>query len=196
MSGRISPLVRAAALVTLTVQNAAQALIVKYSRTGRAPGAPPYLGSAVVLVCELLKLFLAAAVLQARPFRAREACAWRVRRAGCRVSRAPPPPRVAQADRGRAIAELRAAPWRRSWLFAVPAAVYALQNNLLLIAVRRLDPPTFLVLSQAKIMTTAGFSVALLGRRLHRVRWCVRRARAAARMRAGLGGARRAAAPR
>ncbi len=83
--------------------------------------------------------------------------------------------RRAQAERGRALAELRAAPWRRSWLFAVPAAVYALQNNLLLAAVRRLDPPTFLVLSQAKIMTTAGFSVALLGRRLHRVRWCAQR---------------------
>jgi hypothetical protein len=66
---RISPLVRVAALVTLTVQNAAQALIVKYSRTGRAPGAPPYLGSAVVLVCELVKLLLAAALLQARPAR-------------------------------------------------------------------------------------------------------------------------------
>jgi hypothetical protein len=66
---RISPLVRVAALVTLTVQNAAQALIVKYSRTGRAPGAPPYLGSAVVLICELVKLLLAAALLQARPAR-------------------------------------------------------------------------------------------------------------------------------
>jgi drug/metabolite transporter (DMT)-like permease len=95
----------------------------------------------------------------------------------------------AQAERGRAGAELRAAPWRRSWLFAVPAAVYALQNNLLLAAVRRLDPPTFLVLSQVKILTTAAFSVALLGRRLHRVRWCAaRRGARAGRGRAQGGG--------
>lgn len=59
-----------------------------------------------------------------------------------------------------------------SLLFALPAAVYALQNNLLLVAARALDPPTFLVLSQFKILTTAAFSVALMGRRLHRVRWC------------------------
>ena len=50
--------------------------------------------------------------------------------------------------------------------------MYALQNNLLLVAARALDPPTFLLLSQFKILTTASFSLALLGRRLHRVRWC------------------------
>ena len=68
---------------------------------------------------------------------------------------------------------LEAQSWRASFLFAPPAAVYAVQNNLLLVAARALDPPTFLVLSQCKILTTAGFSLALLGRRLHRVRWCV-----------------------
>jgi hypothetical protein len=64
--GRVSGLVRVGALAALTVQNAAQALIVKYSRTGRPPGTPPYLGSAVVLVTELLKVVLAIALLQAR----------------------------------------------------------------------------------------------------------------------------------
>ncbi len=67
MSARVSTLVRVAALVTLTVQNAAQALIVKYARTARPPGQAPFLGSSVVLVCELVKLVAAAALLQARP---------------------------------------------------------------------------------------------------------------------------------
>ena len=184
MSGgvRMTPLLRLAAMTTLTVQNAAQALMVKYSRTGRPPGRPPYLGSSVVLVCEIVKLAAAAALLQARA--GQHAAARALAARGCmrgaqRQSRHAfsfphSLPRAPQADSGRALAQLRAAPWRRSWLFAVPAAVYALQNNMLLVAVRRLDPPTFLVLSQAKIMTTAGFSVALLGRRLHRVRWCAR----------------------
>ena len=66
---------------------------------------------------------------------------------------------------------LEAQSWRASVLFAPPAAVYAVQNNLLLVAARALDPPTFLVLSQCKILTTAAFSLLLLGRRLHRVRW-------------------------
>jgi drug/metabolite transporter (DMT)-like permease len=79
-----------------------------------------------------------------------------------------------QVQHGGVLQQLWDAPWRCSWLFAVPAAVYALQNNLLLLAVSRLDAPTFLVLSQAKVLTTAGFSVLLLGRRLHPVRWCVR----------------------
>lgn len=132
-----SPLVRAAALATLTAQNAAQALLVRLSRELRPAGAAPYLGSTVVLVCELVKLAAAASLMRRGPS-------------------------SAAAPR----ASLHAA-----LLFAPPAAVYALQNNLLIAAARVLDPPTFLVLSQAKILTTAAFSVALLGRRLHRVRW-------------------------
>jgi hypothetical protein len=76
-----------------------------------------------------------------------------------------------QSEDGRAAWLWRGGAWRSSLLFAPPAAVYAVQNNLLLVAARALDPPTFLLLSQFKILTTASFSLALMGRRLHRVRW-------------------------
>jgi hypothetical protein len=69
MSGprHISGKLKAAALAALTFQNGAQALLVRYSKEARRPGEPPYLGSTVVVVCELVKLLSAAALLQALP---------------------------------------------------------------------------------------------------------------------------------
>lgn len=63
---KIGAKLRLAAIVTLTLQNGLQALLVRYSKEARAPGAPPYLGSTVVFICELVKLLSAAALLQAR----------------------------------------------------------------------------------------------------------------------------------
>jgi len=160
---KISASLRAAAIATLTLQNGAQALLVRYSKEARRPGAPPYLGSSVVLVCECVKLLSAAAMLKARA---------RARRRRRRALTAHAPPQHHQSGDGRAAWLWRGGAWRSSLLFAPPAAVYAVQNNLLLVAARALDPPTFLLLSQFKILTTASFSLALMGRRLHRVRWC------------------------
>ena len=47
---------------------------------------------------------------------------------------------------------------------AVPACLYVLQNNLNYIAVSNLDGPTFQLLYQLKILTTALFSVLMLKR--------------------------------
>ena len=118
---KISASLRAAAIATLTLQNGAQALLVRYSKEARRPGAPPYLGSSVVLVCELVKLLSAAAMLKARAV-ARE------------HSRLMPSPQHHQSGDGRAAWLWRGGAWRSSLLFAPPAAVYAVQNNLLLVA--------------------------------------------------------------
>lgn len=47
---------------------------------------------------------------------------------------------------------------------AVPACLYVVQNNLNYVAISNLDGPTFQLLYQLKILTTALFSVTMLKR--------------------------------
>ncbi|EYC09736.1 hypothetical protein Y032_0059g3019 [Ancylostoma ceylanicum] len=54
---------------------------------------------------------------------------------------------------------------------AVPAVLYVIQNNLLFLALSKLDAATYQVTYQLKILTTALFSVTMLGRSLNRLKW-------------------------
>uniref|UniRef100_A0A6V1U6W2 Uncharacterized protein n=1 Tax=Heterosigma akashiwo TaxID=2829 RepID=A0A6V1U6W2_HETAK len=54
---------------------------------------------------------------------------------------------------------------------AVPSGLYTVQNYLQYLAVSNLDGPTFQLLSQLKILTTAAFAVALLGKKLMKAQW-------------------------
>jgi UDP-galactose transporter len=58
-----------------------------------------------------------------------------------------------------------------SWKLAIPAMLYTLQNTLQYVGVSNLDAATFQVTYQLKILTTALFSVTLLGRSLSLRRW-------------------------
>ena len=58
-----------------------------------------------------------------------------------------------------------------SWKVGIPAVLYTLQNTLQYIAVSNLDAATFQVTYQLKILTTALFSVTMLGRTLSWKRW-------------------------
>ncbi|KAG0231830.1 hypothetical protein BGX31_005348 [Mortierella sp. GBA43] len=58
-----------------------------------------------------------------------------------------------------------------AWKLAIPAMLYAVQNNLQYVASHALDPSTFQVTYQLKILTTALFSVILLHRTLPALKW-------------------------
>lgn len=54
---------------------------------------------------------------------------------------------------------------------AVPAFIYVIQNNLLYIAVENLPAATFQVSYQIKILTTAIFSITMMGKDINRRQW-------------------------
>lgn len=53
----------------------------------------------------------------------------------------------------------------------IPSGLYTLQNNLLFIALSNLDAATYQVTYQLKILTTALFSVLMLGKKLDMFKW-------------------------
>lgn len=61
--------------------------------------------------------------------------------------------------------------WDVTLKVALPAVLYVVQNTLLFVAISELPAPVFLVLYQFKLITTALFSVLLLGRSFSRTQW-------------------------
>lgn len=61
--------------------------------------------------------------------------------------------------------------WRVALLYAVPAALYAVQNNIVFYALLFVDPPTFELFSNLKIVTTAVAARIVMHRRLTSVQW-------------------------
>ncbi|KAI9017627.1 nucleotide-sugar transporter-domain-containing protein [Gaertneriomyces semiglobifer] len=133
-------------LVTLVVQNSALALVMSYSRKARPPGEPPYLASTAVVMSEFTKLIVCTAIY-------------------CKDE---------AADGKLSFTKFYNdvfGPHSHWKAMTVPAVLYFIQNNLQYIAVQYLDPATFQVTYQMKILTTAVFSVMILGRSLSRLKW-------------------------
>eukprot|EP00903_Cladosiphon_okamuranus_P005591 g5563.t1 len=142
--------VRAAILLTLVVQNSAQAIFMRYSFKpkdqveGAEKEAEPASSTAVVMA-ELCKFFCSIILLYRENGSVRQ---------------------VAQT--------LKEDLWDKPvdlLKMAVPACLYVLQNNLNYVAISNLDGPTFQLLYQLKILTTALFSVLMLKRVLVAKQW-------------------------
>ena len=54
---------------------------------------------------------------------------------------------------------------------SIPSGLYTIQNNLLFISLSNLDAATYQVTYQLKILTTALFSVLMLGKKLDALKW-------------------------
>jgi len=131
---------QASALCALALQNSFQNLIVRYSRVGGASGGG-YIASTAVLLTECTKVAVSVVALL-----------------GVTGSLSALPGHVAE----------QLSP-RESLKLLLPSALYIMQNNLIIFCLSRLDAPTYQVLAQLKLLTTAAFSVLFLQRRLHRI---------------------------
>ncbi|XP_047445201.1 solute carrier family 35 member A3b [Mugil cephalus] len=140
-----SPWLKYMSLGVLVVQTASLVLTMRFSRTLKEDG-PRYLASSAVVSAELLKIFTCTLlVFRDNNFRLRE---------------------MNQLLRE----EIVNKPMETMKL-AVPAGIYTLQNNLLYVALSNLDAATYQVTYQLKILTTALFSVSMLGKRLGSYQW-------------------------
>jgi UDP-sugar transporter A1/2/3 len=141
-------------LVTLAVQNAALAIVMHYSRVS-IPPSQAYAPSSAVLMNEILKGSISFVIAM---YRSKE------------YTPASPTERrsLSQSAFTRTLSEVLSPD---CWKLSIPAILYVIQNTLQFVAVANLPVATFQVTYQLKILTTAFFSVMLLGKRLTRMKW-------------------------
>ena len=104
----------------LVIQTSTNILTLRYSRTKRVPGQPVYLASTAVLCTEILKLLLSYAAL--------------LRDAQYSFSQVHNDIKLQVKDN-----------WKDGMKLAVPALMYVVQNNLLFLALTKLDAATYQV---------------------------------------------------
>ncbi|XP_012676185.1 solute carrier family 35 member A3a [Clupea harengus] len=132
-------------LGVLVFQTTSLVLTMRYSRTLQGDG-PRYLASSAVVTAELLKI-LACIVLVLKEH------SYSVRALNSVLR---------QEIAHKPVETLK---------LAIPSGIYTLQNNLLYVALSNLDAATYQVTYQLKILTTALFSVSMLGRKLGVYQW-------------------------
>ncbi|KAG0307099.1 hypothetical protein BGZ98_001038 [Dissophora globulifera] len=132
-------------LVVLLLQNSVLVLMMRFSRVSVDPDQPMYLASTAVFIAEIIKLCTCFMIIVYR------------KRSLSRTITI-----VRQEIIGQPQEILK---------MLVPSGLYALQNNLLYIALSNLEAATFQVTYQMKILSTAIFSVVMLNRRLTRQKW-------------------------
>ncbi|KAM3865821.1 solute carrier family 35 member A3b [Diretmus argenteus] len=129
----------------LVVQTTSLVLTMRYSRTLKEEG-PRYLASSAVVSAEVLKIFTCILlVFREHNFNLRAL--------------------------NRVLKEEIVSKPMDTMKLAIPAGIYTLQNNLLYVALSNLDAATYQVTYQLKILTTALFSVSMLGKRLGLYQW-------------------------
>ncbi|KAF9317069.1 hypothetical protein BG003_001239 [Podila horticola] len=129
-------------LYILALQNSC---LITVMVLAQSPGRPHFFSSTAVFICELAKLLVCIVLTIHETVR----------------------------DTGRFYPQdfIRDIVGGDAWKLAIPAMLYAIQNNLQYVAAHALDPSTFQVTYQLKILTTALFSVLLLRRVLRALKW-------------------------
>jgi UDP-galactose transporter len=136
----------------LTIQNSLHILVLRYSRIMPLVDGHRYFASTAVFLNELVKLTVSLTM------------------ALYSIATDPKTPDTSTATA--LFAELvRAMFAGDSWKLAIPAMLFTLQSSLHYVALSNLDAATFQVTDQLKILTTAVFSVLLLGKKLNARRW-------------------------
>ncbi|KAF7305089.1 hypothetical protein MKEN_01224000 [Mycena kentingensis (nom. inval.)] len=134
-------------LVTLALQNSMLTLIMHYSRVSTPPESA-YSPATAVLMNEVLKGSISLLIAFSRiESTSSDGLGSRIKRLGGDVF---------SPD---------------CWKLSIPAILYVIQNNLQFVAVSNLQAATFQVSYQMKILTTAGFSVLLLRKKLTSPQW-------------------------
>ncbi|KAH8666873.1 nucleotide-sugar transporter [Xylariales sp. PMI_506] len=142
--------IKQVSLITLTFQNSALILLMHYSRMMAPAGDHRYFTSTAVFLTEVIKLAISLTF-----------AIYEVSR-----SLAPSTPATVifeQIYNGVFSGD--------GWKLAIPAALITLQNTLQYVALGNLDPAHFQILHQLRILTTALFTVTMLGRSLSPKRW-------------------------
>ncbi|KAA8590028.1 hypothetical protein FQN60_013393 [Etheostoma spectabile] len=140
-----SPRLKYLSLGVLVFQTTSLVLTMRYSRTLQAEG-PRYLASSAVVVAEVMKILTCVLLVFKEHNYSMRALNSLLR----------------QEIAHKPIETLK---------LAIPSGIYTLQNNLLYVALSNLDAATYQVTYQLKILTTALFSVSMLGRRLGIYQW-------------------------
>ncbi|KAM9428234.1 UDP-N-acetylglucosamine transporter-like isoform 1-T3 [Salvelinus alpinus] len=132
-------------LGVLVLQTTTLVLTMRYSRTLQGEG-PRYLASSAVVSAELLKILICLLLV----FYDHSFSFWVLNRV------------LKEEILNKPMETLK---------LAIPSSIYTLQNNLLYVALSNLDAATYQVTYQLKILTTALFSVSMLGKRLGLYQW-------------------------
>ncbi|KAL5600920.1 hypothetical protein BROUX41_005756 [Berkeleyomyces rouxiae] len=139
-----------ATVVSLIVQNSVLILVMHYSRIMKPSGDHKYFPSTAVFLNEIIKLSISMTF-----------SLWEVSR-----TLAPSTPATTIFEQ-----IYRSVFSGDSWKLAIPALLYTFQNTLQYVALSNLDPVHYQILYQLKILTTAIFTVILLGRTIALKRW-------------------------
>ncbi|XP_019936423.2 solute carrier family 35 member A3a isoform X2 [Paralichthys olivaceus] len=140
-----SPRLKYLSLGVLVFQTTSLVLTMRYSRTLQAEG-PRYLASSAVVAAEVMKIIACVLLV------------FKEHNYSLRALNSILRQEIIQKP----IETLK---------LAIPSGIYTLQNNLLYVALSNLDAATYQVTYQLKILTTALFSVSMLGRRLGIYQW-------------------------
>lgn len=129
-------------LILLVAQTVGAILMMRYSRSQHQEG-PRYLSSTAVFYAEVMKALFSFAFL------------WHENRdLKCTASLV-----------------LQSFNWADSMRMCIPSLLYTVQNNLLFVALSNLSAAVYQVTHQMKILTTAFFSILILGKTLGIVQW-------------------------